>query len=127
MDSRHSEARIGIASPKEMRDRLIAAARGEGPPLTKAKVWMSLETLAQLLSDDNRRMLAIIAREHPRSISALATRLDRDQGNVSRTIGRLADIGLIRLVSDGREKRPELIVDHLKIDIDLVAGHLAIA
>jgi predicted transcriptional regulator len=110
-----------------MRDRLIAAASGDAPAVTDAKVWMSLETLARLLTHENRRMLTIIAHEHPSSVSALADRLGRDQGNVSRTIRRLVDAGLVHLVTDGREKRPELIVNHLTIDVDLAEDRLAIA
>lgn len=128
MESRHKELRVGIASPMEMKDRLLAAARGEPSIVSKeAKVWMSLETLTKLLTSENRRLLAIIAQEHPRSVSALAERVGRDQGNVSRIIGRLADAGLVRLVSDGREKRPEIAVDRLLIDVDLANDRLAIA
>lgn len=44
------EMRVGIASPKEMKERLLAAARGEGPPAThEAKVWMAPEALLRLL------------------------------------------------------------------------------
>jgi predicted transcriptional regulator len=127
MDSQRIEARVGIASPNEMKERLLAAARREGPPIAETKVWMSLETLARLLTPENRRMLAIIAQEHPRSVSALANRLGRDQGNVSRIIGRMEDVGLVHLVSEGREKRPELTVERLKIDLDLTEDRLAIA
>jgi predicted transcriptional regulator len=119
---------IGIATPKEIRERLLAAARGEGPPVTEeAKVWMSLETLLRLLTSDNRKLLSIVAQEHPKSVSALAERVGRDQGNVSRAIGRLVDAGFVRLVQDGREKRPEVTREHLHIDVDLIHDQLAIA
>ncbi len=104
------------------------AARGEGPPVTaEAKVWMSLETLVRLLTSENRKLLSIMARERPRSVSALADRVGRDQGNVSRAIGRLAEAGFVRLVPDGREKRPEVAIERLHIDLDLVNDRLAIA
>jgi predicted transcriptional regulator len=111
-----------------MRERLLAAARGESPPVTaEAKVWMSFETLTRLLTSDNRKLLAIMARERPRSVSALAERVGRDQGNVSRAIGRLEEAGFVRLVQDGREKRPEVAIGRLRIDLDIVNDRLAIA
>lgn len=124
----HTTHTIGIASPREIKERLIAAARGEASPLTdKAKIWMSLETLMSLLTAENRRLLAVIAQEKPHSVSALAERLGRDQGNVSRAISRLADAGLVRLVQEGREKRPEMAVERLHIDVDLAHDRLEIA
>jgi predicted transcriptional regulator len=128
MESRHEKRAIGIATPSEMRERLVAAARGEDPPVTaEAKVWMSLETLVRLLTSENRKLLSIMAQERPRSVSALAERAGRDQGNVSRAIGRLAEAGFVRLVPDGREKRPEVAIERLHIDLDLVNDRLAIA
>ncbi|HLY57035.1 MAG TPA: MarR family transcriptional regulator [Stellaceae bacterium] len=126
MNERREELHIGVASPKEMRDRLIAGARGDLPSPGGPKVWMSLEALARLLTPEARRMLAVIAQEHPRSVSALAARIGRDQGNVSRTIGRLEEAGLVRLVSEGREKRPEVTVDRLRIEVDLRQDRLAV-
>jgi predicted transcriptional regulator len=122
-----SEFRIGMATPKEMRERLLAGARGEMPPAGGPKAWMSLETLARLLTPENRRMLAVIAQEHPRSVSALAERIGRDQGNVSRIISRLQDAGFVRLISDGREKRPEVAIERVHIELDLTQDRLAIA
>src|SRR5262245_66441616 len=117
MESRHRNRAVGIASPKEMRERLLAAVRGQSRPVTEdAKVWMSLETLARLLTTENRKLLTVLAQERPRSVSALAARLDRDQGNVSRALGRLVGVGFVRLVAEGREKRPEVVVDRLRID-----------
>jgi predicted transcriptional regulator len=119
---------IGVASPKEMKTRLLAAARGEGPPVTKdAKVWMSFEALTRLLTADNRQLLKVMAQERPRSISALAERVGRDQGNVSRAIGPLVDAGFVELVQEGREKRPVMAVERLRIDFDVANDQLALA
>lgn len=126
--SRSKKHRVGFATPKEMKARLLAAARREAPPVTKeAKVWMSVDALMSLLTAENRKLLATMAQERPRSVSALAERVGRDQGNVSRAIGRLCDVGLVRLVPEGREKRPEIAVEHLRIDLDLVNGRLVFA
>jgi predicted transcriptional regulator len=121
MESRHDKKRaIGLASPKEIKARLIAAARRESPPATaEAKAWMSAETLMRLLTTENRKLLEIMAQEHPRSVSHLAERLGRDQGNVSRAVARLVEVGVVRLVSDGREKRPEVAIERLHLKLDL--------
>jgi predicted transcriptional regulator len=125
MKDRH-DMRVGIASPTEMKERLLAAARGEGPPVTQqAKVWMAPEALLRLLTADNRNLLTIMATEHPRSVSALAERVGRDQGNISRAIGSLVNAGIVRLVPEGREKRPEVAVERLRFDIDLVQDRAA--
>src|SRR4051794_26640724 len=113
MNPRHA-MRVGIASPNEMNDRLLAAARGEGPPITEdAKVWMAPEALLRLLTTDNRKLLTMMANEPPRSGSALAERVGGDEGNVSRAIASLVHVGIVRLVPEGREKRPEVAVERL--------------
>lgn len=114
---------VGIASHNEIKQRLFASARGEkvfdpaGP-----KFWMSADALMRLLTEENLELLAIIDREKPKSVSALANLVGREQGNVSRTIGKFERAGLVRLVSEGREKRPEIVVKHLRIDLDLASG-----
>jgi predicted transcriptional regulator len=125
---RHEMPAIASATPKEMKARLLAAARGERPPITEtARVWISPGALMRLLTEDNRKLLAILAQERPRSVSALAERLGRDQGNVSRAIGPLVEAGFVRLVQEGREKRPEVTTKRLRIDLDIENDRLAIA
>src|SRR5690348_3331414 len=117
---RRTELVLSVASPKEMKEKLVAAARGDRSPVTEeAMVWASSDMLLRLLTPDNRRLLSVLAQERPRSVSALAKRLGRDQGNVSRAIGTLVEAGFVRLVPSGREKRPEVTVNRLRIDIDL--------
>lgn len=120
--------RLGVASPKEMKDKLLAGARGEtivrpGDP----KLWVgSVEALMRVLTPENRELLSIIRREKPESLSALAARVGREQGNVSRSIGNLERYGLVRLVARGRQKRPEVPVRRLKIEWDLETGALEV-
>jgi predicted transcriptional regulator len=55
--------KVGIATLEEYKARTMAIARGEYVPRgDEPKVWFhSLETLAQVLSDRNRALLALIA------------------------------------------------------------------
>lgn len=66
--------RIGIASQKEIRQRTIDIASGRlTPKNTDPKVWFtSVESLAQVLSEDNRAMISSIRKYQPTSVSALA-------------------------------------------------------
>jgi predicted transcriptional regulator len=82
---------------------------------------MSVDALMRLLTPQNRALLAMIAQEAPRSVSELAARSGRDQGNLSRTLDKLEQAGLLRLVADGREKRPELLRRQVHISLDLAA------
>jgi predicted transcriptional regulator len=104
-----------------MKQRLLAAARGEkATGAWEPKHWMSAESLMRLFTQENLHLLSVIEREKPRSVSALADRIGREQGNVSRTIAKFERAGIVRLVADGREKRPEMVVRNLRIDLDLV-------
>jgi predicted transcriptional regulator len=112
--------------PKEMKERLLAAARGQKPPvIEEARVRVAPEALLRLLTSEYRRLLAIIAHDHPRSVSALAERAGREQGNVSRAIARLVNVGIVRLVSEGHAKRPEIVAERIRFDIDLVKDRIA--
>src|SRR4051794_7722771 len=103
-----------------MKSKLLAAARG-GKAFDPAgpKGWMSVGALMKMVTPENCALLAIIEQERPKSVSALAERIRREQGNLSRTIGKLERAGLVRLVSEGREKRPEVTVKRLRIELDL--------
>jgi predicted transcriptional regulator len=122
--------RIGIATPAQMKARLLAGARGK-PVVRRGdpKIWAtSIDTILRLLSPENRQLLAIIRNDKPESVSALVEKTNRDQGNVSRAIGRLERFGLVRLVpTRGRQKRPEVTIDKLRIELDLESGRLEIA
>jgi predicted transcriptional regulator len=54
--------------------RVLAIAKGEYKPgKNDPKVWFeSLESLAQVLSDQNRALLKLINEKHPQSLSELA-------------------------------------------------------
>jgi predicted transcriptional regulator len=103
-------------SLNRLREEMRAVARGERtpPPLPAASV------LSVLASAGNLELLRIIASERPESISRLAEHVGRAQPNISRALQQLLRYGLIRLVREGKEVRPELAV--AEIDIDLKLG-----
>ncbi len=91
--------RIGIASLDQMRDRTIAIARGthrRAPD--EPKVWFrTIESLAKVLSEGNREVLAAIAAEHPQSIEELAKLTGRKKSNLSRTLRTMEGYGIVQL------------------------------
>ena len=91
--------KVGIASYEEMRARTLAIAQGElRPKPGEPKVWFtSPESLAKLLSNRNRALLAQIADTRPASLRDLAATTGRTPGNLSRTLKTMERYGLVRL------------------------------
>lgn len=113
--------RIGIASPADYKARTLAIARGEHDAEGEPKLWFpSIESVAKMLSDRNRELLAIIAREQPESLQALAERTGRAKSNLSRTLRTMERYGLVRLEPRaGRALAPRVGYDDIKLDIPL--------
>ncbi len=89
--------RIGIALREAFKKYTLAIARGELKPAKDApKVWFeSLESLAQLLSDQNRALLKLIHEQHPQSLSELAKQPGREKSSLSRTLKNMERYGLV--------------------------------
>ena len=101
--------KIGILPQDQMRARVLKIARGELKPKPgDPKVWFpSIRSLAEILSDDNRELLKLIAKERPESIAVLATLTGRKPGNLSRTLKTMSHYGLVELRrEDHRRVRP---------------------
>jgi predicted transcriptional regulator len=79
-----------------------SVARGEGPASSRAG-----GRVPTALSREALDLLGAVLRERPASVTALAALTGRAQPNVSRSLQALAANGLIRLVRDGRDVRPE--------------------
>jgi predicted transcriptional regulator len=131
-DTERNEERslkVGIGSHEAIKERILAAARGEKPiDPGFPKIWfISVDALFRVLTPENREMMAIISRECPRSVSALAERLGRDQGNVSRALSMLEEHGFVRLTREGREKRPEAAVTQIDLRLDLMREQIEIS
>jgi predicted transcriptional regulator len=77
----------------------MAIARGEYVPAKdEPKVWFeSLQSLSQVLSDQNRDLLKLIIQTHPKSLNELAERSGRATSNLSRTLRTMERYGLVEL------------------------------
>ncbi len=116
--------KIGIASAAEYKARTMAIARGELKPSPAApKVWFtSIESMAKVLSDRNRELLALIADEKPDSIQALSERTGRAKSNLSRTLKTMERYGLVRMEPRANRKlAPRVTFDQIRVDLSLQA------
>ena len=99
---------IGIMPQDQIRQRALAIARGDyKPKASEPKVWFTLmKSLAEVLSDDNRALLRVIAETEPESISALAQTTGRKPGNLSRTLKTMSNYGIVDLKRERNIVRP---------------------
>ncbi len=90
---------IGIMPQAQIRARMLSIAKGELKPKPgDPRVWFtSMRSLAEVLSDENRALLKVIADLHPESIAALAIATGRSPGNLSRTLKTMANYGLVEM------------------------------
>ena len=95
---------IGIAGYDQMKARTLAIARGEHTPTKgEPKVWFtSIESFAKLLSEHNRHLLELIAREQPGSLTELAEMAGRSKSNLSRTLKTMSQYGIVELQRGAR-------------------------
>ena len=109
-----------IQGHASLREEMKAVARGErlAPKDVGGTTFDSVEALLRLLTPQNRELLAIIRDKKPQSIAELAELTGRAQSNLTRTLGKLAAIGFVRLKNVDRRKVPTTTVRSLRISID---------
>lgn len=95
-----------------LREEMRAVARGERQPSPRPAA-----PVLAALSPEALDLLRVVIQERPGSISEVVRRTGRAQPNVSRSLQQLARHGLVRLVREGREVRPEALVRSLRIDL----------
>src|SRR5205823_8327821 len=106
----------------QLRERALQIARGERRRQPdEPRIWFtSLESLAKVLSEPNRRLLRIIDEQRPSSLAELAILTGRKPGNLSRTLKRMSQYGLVKLVRGKRGSvAPQLLVREVRMDLSL--------
>ena len=88
------------------------------------KIWFSsMASLAQILSDQNRDLLSLIAEQQPESISELARLSDRSQSNLTRTLKKMESYGLVKMETGTRgSKRPSVPYSDIVLDMSIGRG-----
>lgn len=99
---------IGIMSQDNIRKRVLAISRGEyKPKKNDPKVWFpSMKSLAEVLSDQNRALLKMIAEMEPDSLTELADAAGRQPSNLSRTLKTMEHYGFVELKKEKKSVRP---------------------
>jgi len=99
---------IGILSQENIRKRVIDIAKGDRKPRkNEPKVWFpSMKSLAEVLSDQNRALIRMIAEMQPESLKELAEASGRQASNLSRTLKTMEHYGLVELRKEKNFIRP---------------------
>ena len=99
---------IGIMPQDKIRKRILAIARGEyKPKRNEPKVWFpSMKSVAEVLSDNNRALLKMIAEIQPESLSELADAAGRKPSNLSRTLKTMEHYGFVELRKRNKTVKP---------------------
>ena len=106
---------------RELEAEMRAVARGEkaAPKDAAAPSFNSVDVLMRLLTPENRRLMATIRDRKPRSIAELAKLTGRAPSNLTRTLNKLEDAGLVKMLTDrGKTKIPIPAVKVLRVKID---------
>jgi predicted transcriptional regulator len=111
--------KIGIASYDTIKERTMAIARGKYKPSpNEPKVWFtSLDSLAKVLSPENRELLRTIAEVEPESIQDLAEIAGRAKSNLSRTLKTMEEYGLVHIEYKRGRKTPRVVHDRVLFEV----------
>jgi predicted transcriptional regulator len=110
---------IGIASHDEMKRRAIdiAAGRRKRDP-SEPRIWMSsLDDVRRILSKKTMLLLEIIRNSQPDSVADLAKRAGRAKSNVSRTLHKLEEFGMVEFEErPGNRMAPRVTFDRFRVE-----------
>ncbi|KRB81072.1 hypothetical protein ASE07_24880 [Noviherbaspirillum sp. Root189] len=109
-----------IRSLRSLRDEMVSVAKGERAPSEDAgqAIFSSAEAVTRLLNQENRHLLDVIDTQHPQSVAQLAELVQRAEPNVSRTLSKLVEAGIVEMVNgEGRTKIPRLRLRELTVRI----------
>ena len=115
--------KIGIISKDDYIKRTLAIAKGDYKPRkNEPKVWFeSVQSMAQVLSSENQKLLRIIKEQKPASLKELARVSGRKRSNLSRTLNTMSRYGIVDLVKQERSVKPIVKVTDFKVEFGLSA------
>lgn len=100
--------KVGILSREEYKERTMAIASGRYKPKSgEPKIWFeSIQSMAQVLSNENQELLRVIVEQKPNSIKELEAVTGRKSSNLSRTLKLMARYGIVELTRENKTLRP---------------------
>jgi predicted transcriptional regulator len=112
---------VGIMSREAYRKRTISIAKGEYVPKPgEPKIWFeSLQSMAQVLSNENQELLRVIEEHRPESIKELEELTGRKSSNLSRTLKMMESFGIIGLAKDKKTIRPIVKATDFKVEFGI--------
>ena len=113
--------KIGIISREDYKNRTIAIAQGKYKlKKDEPKVWFeSVQSMAQVLSSENQKLLKIIKEQKPKSLKELEMVSGRKRSNLSRTLNTMSRYGIVNLVKQNRTVKPIVIATDFKVEFGL--------
>ena len=120
-----SVVKIGIMPKQVYIQRTIAIAKGDYKPQPdEPKIWFeSMQSMAQVLSNENQELLRIIQNEHPESLTELEALSHRKKSNLSRTLKLLERYGVVKLEeTTNKRKKPVVIATDFEVSFGLNMG-----
>jgi len=113
--------KIGIMSREDYKRRTIAIAKGQYVPKSdEPKIWFeSLQSMAQVLNNENQRVLRLIMDEHPQSLKELEELTGRSSSNLSRTLKTMAHYGIVELEKKNRRIVPKVKASDFRVEFGI--------
>jgi predicted transcriptional regulator len=116
------QVKVGIMPLKEFQAYTKAIVTGKHKRKNdEPKIWFSsMAAFAQVLSDPNRELLALIAERKPDSITELSRLSGRAQSNLTRTLKKMERHGLVTMKTGkyGR-KQPQVPYSDIVLDMSI--------
>jgi predicted transcriptional regulator len=119
-----------VEYPSTLRITSLPAEQAQAAAIERAEQWEDGEEvphvvnfedrarLRQLLTDRRMELLEAVMEHPPKSIRALADRLDRDVHDVHDDLHLLAEYDIIHFEADGRAKKPYVPYDTVRIEVE---------
>lgn len=119
-----------VEYPSTLRITSLPAEQAQAAAIERAEQWEQGEEvphvvnfedrarLRQLLTNRRMELLEEVMEHPPKSIRALADRLDRDVHDVHNDLHLLAEYGIIHFEEDGRAKKPYVPYDTVRIEVE---------
>ena len=120
--------------PKRADKRVFASKKAvtqfmerKGPTVQRTLKVDSLAAVTRLFTPENRRMVAYLAKHKVNSMAELAKQMHRAESNLSRTVKKFEELGLISLKpGEGRTRVPYLTVKSLRLTLDVTNGKVTL-
>ncbi len=113
--------KIGILSREDYKKRTIAIARGKyKPKKNEPKIWFeSINSMAQVLSSENQKLLKVIKEKKPTSLKELEIATGRKSSNLSRTLKMMSRYGIVDLVKHNKSIKPVVKATDFKVEFGI--------